>query len=115
MNFIAIDVETANPDMSSICQIGIVKYANGKIVEEWKSYINPQDLFDPINVSIHGITKETVRRAPTIRKVSNKILSLLNNQIVVCQGYCGRTPKKGDFRKTPIWFRAFLDFIPVAG
>ncbi|NLT44740.1 MAG: transposase, partial [Thermotogaceae bacterium] len=26
MEFTVIDVETANPDMSSICQIGIAKY-----------------------------------------------------------------------------------------
>jgi DNA polymerase III epsilon subunit-like protein len=28
MDFIALDVETANADKSSICQIGIAKYIN---------------------------------------------------------------------------------------
>ena len=38
MRFIALDVETANPDMSSICQIGIVHFEDGKPVETWSSH-----------------------------------------------------------------------------
>ena len=49
--FIAIDVETANPDLVSICQVGIVTFSNGKAVEYWQSLIDPEDEFDPINVS----------------------------------------------------------------
>ena len=38
MNFVAIDVETANPDMASICQVGLAKYVDGQLVEEgWVS------------------------------------------------------------------------------
>lgn len=29
MDFVAIDAETANADMASICQIGVAKYNNG--------------------------------------------------------------------------------------
>lgn len=46
MDFVAIDVETANPDMSSICQIGVAVYQNGQIIEEWKTYIDPEDYFN---------------------------------------------------------------------
>ncbi len=45
MNFITIDVETANADMASICQIGIAAYAQGHLVEEWSSLIDPEDYF----------------------------------------------------------------------
>ncbi len=34
MNFVAIDVETANADMASICQIGLVKFENGILSDE---------------------------------------------------------------------------------
>jgi DNA polymerase III subunit epsilon len=65
-SFAAIDVETANADCASICQIGIVCFgADGMIVDEWQSLVNPEDHFDPINVSIHRITAETVVGAPT--------------------------------------------------
>jgi DNA polymerase-3 subunit epsilon len=29
MNFVALDVETANPDFASICQVGVVAFQNG--------------------------------------------------------------------------------------
>lgn len=54
MEFIAIDVETANADMASICQIGIAKYKDGELVDEWSSLIDPEDYFDFINIDIHG-------------------------------------------------------------
>lgn len=68
MEFVAIDVETANSDMSSICQIGLVRYVNGNLLEEWKTYVDPEDFFDPINISIHGIDESIVRSAPKYTK-----------------------------------------------
>ena len=35
MNFIAIDVATANANMASICQIGLITHQDGVVVEEW--------------------------------------------------------------------------------
>jgi DNA polymerase-3 subunit epsilon len=32
MDFVAIDVETANPDMASICQVGLAAFSNGAVV-----------------------------------------------------------------------------------
>ena len=53
-SFVAIDVETANADLASICQIGLVTFADGQIVSEWQSLIDPEDEFNEINISIHG-------------------------------------------------------------
>jgi len=61
MNFVAIDVETANADMASICQIGLAKVENGTLSEEWKTYVDPEDYFDGINVAIHGIDESVVK------------------------------------------------------
>ena len=47
--FNAIDVETANADRSSICQIGIVHVRDGRIQDTWKALINPEDWFDWFN------------------------------------------------------------------
>ena len=54
MNFCCIDVETANPNLDSICQIGVVRYENDELVDEWMSLINPETYFEDINVRIHG-------------------------------------------------------------
>ena len=90
MNFVAIDVETANADMASICQIGIAKYADGMLVEEWKSYVDPEDYFDGINVSIHGIDESVVKGAPTFSALINKLSSFLENTVVVCHTHFDR-------------------------
>lgn len=82
MKFIALDVETANPDMSSICQIGIVHFEDGKPVEIWSSHVDPQDYFDDVNVSIHGINKEDVRGAPIFKQISAEINRRFVGQVV---------------------------------
>ncbi len=71
-NFIALDVETANSDMSSICQIGIAKYTDGNLVDEWVSLIDPEDSFNHINIAIHGITERMLKRAPPLAKLQSE-------------------------------------------
>jgi DNA polymerase-3 subunit epsilon len=83
MNFIAIDVETANADYSSICQIGIAEFQNGKIVDKWKTLINPEDYFDPFNVSIHGISEKDVKNAPTFSQIYEELKERLNDKITI--------------------------------
>jgi len=83
VNFVALDVETANADLSSICQIGIATFLDGRLHSTWKSLINPEDKFDPINVCIHGIHKETVQDAPTWVAVFPTVDSLLHDHVVV--------------------------------
>ena len=83
MTFSAIDVETANSDRSSICQIGIVQVRDGVIRERWKSLVNPHDPFDPFNISIHGITSNDVRSSPTWDRIHGDLRKRLNGSIVV--------------------------------
>lgn len=83
MTFSAIDVETANSDRSSICQIGIVQVRDGVIRERWKSLVNPDDRFDPFNISIHGLTSSDVRSSPTWDRIHDDLAKRLNGSIVV--------------------------------
>jgi len=83
VNFVVLDVETANPELSSICQIGVAAFRNGAINNKWQSLINPQVEFHPINISIHGIDEESVRDAPTWADAFPVISSLLRDNIVV--------------------------------
>jgi DNA polymerase III subunit epsilon len=83
MNFIAIDVETANADYSSICQIGIAIFQNGEIIERFKTLVNPEDYFDPFNVSIHGISEKDVLNAPTFNQFYNELKFFLDDKIVI--------------------------------
>lgn len=83
MQFTAVDVETANADMASVCQIGIARFVAGKIFEEWKTYVDPEDFFDDINVSIHGINEQIVAGAPTFREAADQINAFLDGEVVV--------------------------------
>lgn len=82
MDFVAIDVETANPDVASICQIGIVAFENGSVKESWQSLVNPEDYFDGINVSIHGIDEHAVKGAPTFPQVFETVRKWLAGAMV---------------------------------
>jgi DNA polymerase-3 subunit epsilon len=82
-SFVAIDVETANADLSSICQIGIATFTNGQATSEWQSLINPEDEFDSINVSIHGIDESSVQGAPRFSDVAGDVTTRLTNQVIV--------------------------------
>ena len=90
MRFVAIDVETANADRASICSIGVAAFENGALVSEWYSLIDPDDFFDPINISIHGISEGDVRDAPTFRDVSSDIDRFLGGQVVVTHTHFDR-------------------------
>jgi DNA polymerase-3 subunit epsilon len=84
MEFVALDFETANADMSSICQLGLVHFKDGSLQEAWKTYVDPEDFFDEINVSIHGIDETTVKGAPTLPDIASRIYSYLDGRIAVC-------------------------------
>jgi DNA polymerase-3 subunit epsilon len=90
MNFVAIDVETANADMASICQIGLVKCEDGVLADEWKTYVDPEDYFDCINVSIHGIDESVVKDSPTFPELADTLRSYLKGTVVVCHTHFDR-------------------------
>jgi DNA polymerase III subunit epsilon len=91
MEFIALDVETANPDLASICQIGLVTFCDSQVVEEWETFVDPQDDFDSCNVAVHGITEAHVAGSPTYTEVANILAAKLSGKVVVHHGSFDRT------------------------
>ena len=84
--FVVVDIETANPDLTSICQIGIAVFENGELIEQWESLINPNAYFDEMNIYIHGITPSMVRNSPTIKQVESKIKGYFADNVVCSYG-----------------------------
>jgi DNA polymerase III subunit epsilon len=82
VNFVVIDVETANPDLSSICQVGIASFRDGALHNSWESLVDPEDEFDPINISIHGIDERKIRSSPNWAAIYPEVSSLLQGNIV---------------------------------
>lgn len=83
MDFVAIDVETANPDRSSICQIGIAGFEGGQLAHEWCTYVDPEEKFSPGNIAKHGIDGDTIAGAPTLRDLVTSLVTRLQGNIVV--------------------------------
>lgn len=82
-SYIALDVETANADWASICQVGVAEFGPDGVVRTWKSLVDPEDYFDGMNVSIHGIDEATVQGAPRFPDVVEKIREFCGAHIVV--------------------------------
>lgn len=83
MNFVAIDVETANSDVGSICQIGMAKYIKGKLIDTYCILVRPQSSFSRINIDIHGIDTKQVKDAPSIFDIYGHIIQFIGNNVVV--------------------------------
>jgi DNA polymerase-3 subunit epsilon len=90
VKFIAVDLETANPRMSSICQIGIVAFEDGKEVAAEMRLVDPQDYFDPYCVAVHGITADQVRGAPSFSALHQWLCQQTSGEIVACHTHFDR-------------------------
>jgi DNA polymerase III subunit epsilon len=82
-SFVALDVETANADLASICQIGVVAFEGAAVRDEWEVLVDPEDFFEGWNTAIHGITEEDVRGAPTFSDHLPELSLRLGGHIVV--------------------------------
>ena len=76
--FLAIDFETANADMASICQIGVAAVSANGVIYACSAYIDPRDTFDPAFTAIHGLTAASVHGAPDFATVLDGLLPLLS-------------------------------------
>lgn len=81
--FVAVDIETANCDHSSICQIGVVHVHEGTIQDRWATLINPRDWFDPWNVELHNIDEDVVKDSPLFSEISEHLASRLDGSTAV--------------------------------
>lgn len=56
-DFAAIDFETANQELSSVCSVGIVVVRDSKIIDRFYSLIQPEpNYYSYSNSQIHGLT-----------------------------------------------------------
>lgn len=84
INFVAIDLETATIERTSICQIGITEVIGG-VPQQPKSWlVRPEgNRYDQMNIDIHGITPKDTRKSPPFSKVWKEVQPFLQNKIVV--------------------------------
>lgn len=55
-NFTAIDVELANTDLHTICEVGVARFRGGELVETWRVLIDPEAEYgQAYHSNLHGI------------------------------------------------------------
>jgi DNA polymerase-3 subunit epsilon len=101
-DFIAIDLETANPNPWSICQIGVAEFVNGALTQQWMTYIDPQERFNPDNIAVHGITEAAIRGWPRLPEVSERLRETLGGRIVVSHSQFDRVALERAFDRHEI-------------
>lgn len=86
LNFTAIDFETANGSPASPCAVGLVKVAEGKIVDTFSTLIQPpypNDWFDAFNIKVHGIRPQDVLSAPSWDQALVQMLDFIDGDDLI--------------------------------
>lgn len=86
-DFVVVDVETACGRVSSICQIGIVGFAQGREVFAYETLVDPRDEFSSFNIGIHGITTRHVAGQPTFSDIHAAVNGHLSGRISVAHSW----------------------------
>lgn len=75
-SFVAIDFETANAKLTSICSVGAVRVEHGQIIDQYYSLVHPTpNDYHPDNIRVHGIYPKDTMTAPTFAEVWTEGLS----------------------------------------
>ena len=84
MDFVAIDIETATSQRTSVCSMGICVVENNKVKEVKELLVKPVPFeFNEYNIAIHGITPQMVMYKPTFDKYWDEIRPYIENKLVV--------------------------------
>lgn len=81
--FVAVDVETANRDTGSICQIGCAFVSDTGRISVNTYLVDPETHFDNSNISIHGITPDDVVGQPNFEQVFGTLQAVLKKNKLV--------------------------------
>jgi DNA polymerase-3 subunit epsilon len=90
-DFVVIDVETSCSRASSICQVGIVGFRDGREVFAWETLLDPRDEFHAASVRIHGIAAHHVAGKPTFADVHAAIDAHLTGRVTVAHSLFDRS------------------------
>ncbi len=83
--YIAIDLETTGlqPERNDIIEVAAVTFADGVILDEWSSLVNPHTEIPEKIVQLTGITQGMVEGAPDIFTVRANIKRILGQNVLV--------------------------------
>lgn len=83
---VAIDFETANNQMASVCSVGVAVMEDGVIIDHYYSLIKPEEnvsYFSPYNIRVHGITAKDVEAAPAFSEIYRELTGYFEDAVLV--------------------------------
>lgn len=83
--YCVLDLETTgfSPITEKITEIGIMKIQNGKVVDEFSCFVNPQKPIPARVIEVTNITDDMVKHAETIEQVFPKMLEFIKDSVLV--------------------------------
>ena len=83
--FVVFDIETTglSKETESITEIGAVKVVDGKIIDRFSTFVNPERPIPAEITQLTGITNEMVADAPVITEILPKFLEFCQDAVLV--------------------------------
>ena len=86
LDFVAVDVETANRHRASVCAIGLVRVRDGTVVKTANWLVRPPeefDYFEERNTAVHGITATDLVSRPRFGEIHPRLLHGIEDEVLV--------------------------------
>ena len=83
--FVTFDFETTDKDVAAcdVVEIGAVRFADGKIADEFNTLVRPTRPILPGAAKVHGRTDADVRDAPSFAEVWPRFRAFIGNDVLV--------------------------------
>ncbi|MGN0145146.1 MAG: exonuclease domain-containing protein, partial [Clostridium sp.] len=83
--YCVFDLETTgfSPRLEKITEIGIMKVKDGKIIDKFSTFVNPEKPIPARVIEVTNITDDMVRDAETIDKIFPKMLEFIDGSVLV--------------------------------
>jgi DNA polymerase-3 subunit epsilon len=84
-NLVFVDLETTggSPAHDRIVEVGLVRVANGLLVEQWSTLVDPETPIPPYIEAFTGISNEMVRGAPRFGDIAADVFDKLAGAVFV--------------------------------
>lgn len=86
-NFVAIDFEKWNHLQTSVCEVGMVKYINGKKIDSFHSFIKPIGGLESNKWAVNKlkhITVQILENSPSFEDLFEKMKAFIGDFILIC-------------------------------